>query len=134
MSFNNTLGRIRRCRSASHGWIDLHRLVESFSVLCGKRFDEVFHALEREHGFRRYSGRWPSLPTIQAAAETVAAARAELLRERALLIAEAKVRKRAGRRTDPPAELQAYELATQQASRRRPRLGPWGWRRQRGAP
>ncbi|MFO0573097.1 MAG: hypothetical protein U1A78_03795 [Polyangia bacterium] len=133
MSFNNTLGRIRRSRSASHAWIDLHRLVESFSVLCGQRFDEVFYGLEREHGFHRYPGRWPALPTIRAAAETLAAARAERLRALALWIAEAKARKRAGRRTDPPAELQEHERAAREVSHRRPRLGPWGWKRQRGA-
>lgn len=74
--------------------------------------------------------RWQALPTIQAAAETLAAARTGLLRALALLIAEAKARKRAGRRTDPPAELREHEQATYQASRRRPCVGPWGWRRE----
>lgn len=134
MSFHNTLGRIRRSRSASHAWIELHRLVESYSVLCGRRFDEVFHILEREHRFQRYPGRWPSLPTIQAAAETLAVARARLLRERELLIAETKARKRAGRRTDAPEELRAQEQAMYEAGSRRPWVGPWGWRRQRGSP
>lgn len=129
MGFGNTYRRILASGSASHVWIDLHRLVESFCRTVGRPFTDVFAELERRFEFSRtVRARWPELATMRAAAEWLRAERDVHLAARRAWIAEQRRRKAASQRERVPDGLREAEARSrEQAARRRP-VGCWGWR------
>lgn len=134
MRFGNTYRRVLRSRSASHLWIDLHRLVEGYSRTLGQTFGSVFADLEERFGFsRRVRARWPDVATMHAAATWLADQREAVLAERRAWIADQRRRKAEGRREHAPAALRAHEARGRAYAAIRARVGVWGWRIRRGA-
>ena len=131
MPFGSSFKRVMSYRSASHAWIELHRLVEAYCKTVATPFHDVFAALEARFDFGREPAKWPELATMRRAAVWLRDRRQLALTERASATAAQRAEKARGRRVSVPATLRASEAAVRGYVASTPQVGAWGWRDRR---